>query len=184
MRQACRDVSTVEGAWMVEDAAFVAVDLGAESGRVLLGRFDGNRVRLADLSRFPHRPISIFPMRRSASSCPSGSTMSPHKDRPRSSRAANSSSVTRPIVRSSNIRLTRRPFGGWRRRRRPRACPMAVPRRSVTNQSASRPPPRRPNSSSRPLLSSAALLARGGADTLYEHALYEHSVRTPIVKPQ
>src|SRR5437660_1648365 len=51
-------------------------------------------------------------MRRSASSFPSGSTMFLHKDRPRSSRAANSSSVTRPIVRSSHIRRARRRFGG------------------------------------------------------------------------
>jgi rhamnulokinase len=34
----------------------VAVDLGAESGRVVLGRFDGTRVELQELHRFPTPP--------------------------------------------------------------------------------------------------------------------------------
>jgi rhamnulokinase len=34
----------------------VAVDLGAESGRVVLGRFDGSRVTLEELHRFPTPP--------------------------------------------------------------------------------------------------------------------------------
>jgi len=34
----------------------VAVDLGAESGRVVLGRFDGSRVALSELHRFPTPP--------------------------------------------------------------------------------------------------------------------------------
>ena len=34
----------------------VAVDLGAESGRVVLGRFDGARVALTELHRFPTPP--------------------------------------------------------------------------------------------------------------------------------
>jgi rhamnulokinase len=34
----------------------VAVDLGAESGRVVLGRFDGSRVTLTELHRFPTPP--------------------------------------------------------------------------------------------------------------------------------
>jgi rhamnulokinase len=34
----------------------VAVDLGAESGRVVLGRFDGSRVSLTELHRFPTPP--------------------------------------------------------------------------------------------------------------------------------
>ena len=34
----------------------VAVDLGAESGRVVLGRFDGSRVALEELHRFPTPP--------------------------------------------------------------------------------------------------------------------------------
>jgi rhamnulokinase len=36
--------------------AAIAVDLGAESGRVVLGRFDGNRVALEELYRFPTPP--------------------------------------------------------------------------------------------------------------------------------
>jgi rhamnulokinase len=36
--------------------AVVAVDLGAESGRVVLGRFDGDRVALEEVHRFPTPP--------------------------------------------------------------------------------------------------------------------------------
>src|SRR5438552_15669182 len=35
----------------------VACDLGAESGRCMLGQFDGERVALSELSRFPNGPI-------------------------------------------------------------------------------------------------------------------------------
>ncbi|HEY3144239.1 MAG TPA: hypothetical protein VGJ86_24125, partial [Acidimicrobiales bacterium] len=34
----------------------VAIDLGAESGRVVLGRFDGHRVALQEVHRFPTSP--------------------------------------------------------------------------------------------------------------------------------
>jgi rhamnulokinase len=34
-----------------------AVDLGAESGRVMLARFDGQRLRLDEMYRFPNRPV-------------------------------------------------------------------------------------------------------------------------------
>jgi rhamnulokinase len=44
---------------MAAEAAFLAVDLGAESGRVVQGDFDGNRIRLTELHRFSHRPIRI-----------------------------------------------------------------------------------------------------------------------------
>lgn len=37
--------------------AFAAVDLGAESGRVALGRFDGKRVGLEVVHRFANRPV-------------------------------------------------------------------------------------------------------------------------------
>ncbi|GAA4104053.1 rhamnulokinase family protein [Actinomadura miaoliensis] len=36
--------------------AVVAADLGAESGRVVLGRFDGSRVELTEVHRFPNGP--------------------------------------------------------------------------------------------------------------------------------
>lgn len=36
---------------------FAAVDLGAESGRVLIGLFDGERVRLEEANRFPNVPV-------------------------------------------------------------------------------------------------------------------------------
>ena len=36
----------------------VAVDLGAESGRVVLGRFDGARVTLTEVHRFPTPPYA------------------------------------------------------------------------------------------------------------------------------
>ena len=36
----------------------LAVDLGASSGRVILGRFDGNSIELSELHRFPNNPIT------------------------------------------------------------------------------------------------------------------------------
>src|SRR3954466_12138939 len=38
---------------------FAAVDLGAESGRVVLGRFDGERVALSVEHRFENRPVRL-----------------------------------------------------------------------------------------------------------------------------
>ena len=35
----------------------LAFDLGAESGRAILGRYDGDRLRLADVHRFANRPV-------------------------------------------------------------------------------------------------------------------------------
>jgi rhamnulokinase len=40
-------------------AGYLAVDLGAESGRVVLGRFDGRRVSLAEIHRFPNLPVRL-----------------------------------------------------------------------------------------------------------------------------
>jgi rhamnulokinase len=37
--------------------AFVAIDLGATSGRVMLGRFDGERLSLQEAHRFPNNPV-------------------------------------------------------------------------------------------------------------------------------
>jgi rhamnulokinase len=40
-------------------AGYLAVDLGAESGRVVLGRFDGGRVSLEEIHRFPNTPVRL-----------------------------------------------------------------------------------------------------------------------------
>lgn len=38
---------------------FLAVDIGAASGRVMLGRWDGARFALAELHRFPNDPVNV-----------------------------------------------------------------------------------------------------------------------------
>uniref|UniRef100_A0A7C2K1F4 Rhamnulokinase n=1 Tax=Schlesneria paludicola TaxID=360056 RepID=A0A7C2K1F4_9PLAN len=38
---------------------YLAVDLGAESGRVIAGLFDGRQIRLEELHRFPNGPVSV-----------------------------------------------------------------------------------------------------------------------------
>jgi rhamnulokinase len=38
---------------------FVAVDLGAQSGRVALGRFDGRRLTVEEVHRFPNVPVRV-----------------------------------------------------------------------------------------------------------------------------
>jgi len=38
---------------------FLAFDLGAESGRAILGQFDGARLQLCDLHRFPNGPVRL-----------------------------------------------------------------------------------------------------------------------------
>ena len=38
-------------------AALAAVDLGAQSGRVALGRYDGERLDVAEVHRFPNEPV-------------------------------------------------------------------------------------------------------------------------------
>ena len=40
-------------------ADFLAVDVGAESGRVFLGGFDGQRVDLREVHRFPNVPVRV-----------------------------------------------------------------------------------------------------------------------------
>ncbi len=39
--------------------SFLALDLGAESGRAMLGQFDGERLRLAEVHRFPNGPVRL-----------------------------------------------------------------------------------------------------------------------------
>ena len=41
------------------DACYLGVDLGAESGRVMAGLFDGRRVRLEQIHRFPNGAVSL-----------------------------------------------------------------------------------------------------------------------------
>ena len=38
---------------------FLAFDLGAESGRAVLGQFDGERLRLSEVHRFPNGPVRL-----------------------------------------------------------------------------------------------------------------------------
>jgi rhamnulokinase len=40
-------------------ANYLALDLGAESGRAVLGRFDGERVTLEEVHRFPNAPVEL-----------------------------------------------------------------------------------------------------------------------------
>src|SRR5579863_3095560 len=41
------------------EKCFLGVDLGAESGRVMGALFDGRRVRLEQLHRFPNGPVPV-----------------------------------------------------------------------------------------------------------------------------
>ncbi len=41
------------------EKCFLGVDLGAESGRVMAGLFDGRRIRLEEQHRFPNTPVSL-----------------------------------------------------------------------------------------------------------------------------
>lgn len=44
---------------MARALSLLAADLGAESGRVMVGRFDGGRLGLAELHRFDSRPVAL-----------------------------------------------------------------------------------------------------------------------------
>ncbi len=48
-----------EGARGVSDVVHVAFDLGAESGRAMLGRFDGERIELEEVRRFPTQSVRL-----------------------------------------------------------------------------------------------------------------------------
>jgi rhamnulokinase len=39
---------------------YLAIDLGAESGRAVLGRFDGSRIALEEIHRFPNGPVKLL----------------------------------------------------------------------------------------------------------------------------
>ncbi len=39
---------------------FLALDLGAESGRAIAGRFDGERLTIQEVHRFPNGPVRVF----------------------------------------------------------------------------------------------------------------------------
>ena len=44
---------------MVSPLLFCAVDLGAESGRVVMGRFDGEKLALEEAHRFANTPVRV-----------------------------------------------------------------------------------------------------------------------------
>lgn len=45
---------------MASEVKFLAFDLGAESGRGVVGFFDGTKVRLEDVHRFPNQPVRLL----------------------------------------------------------------------------------------------------------------------------
>jgi rhamnulokinase len=45
---------------MASTSNYLALDLGAESGRGLLGRFDGDRLELEEVHRFPNGPVRML----------------------------------------------------------------------------------------------------------------------------
>ncbi len=44
---------------MTKTQNLLALDLGAESGRAILGQFDGERLGLSEIHRFPNQPVSL-----------------------------------------------------------------------------------------------------------------------------
>ena len=44
---------------MPKDLRYLAFDLGAESGRAVVGRFDGDTLQLDTLHRFPNGPVTV-----------------------------------------------------------------------------------------------------------------------------
>jgi rhamnulokinase len=44
---------------MAHQSNYLAIDLGAESGRAIAGKFDGNRLQLAEVHRFPNSPVRL-----------------------------------------------------------------------------------------------------------------------------
>jgi hypothetical protein len=41
------------------EQVYLAIDLGAESGRVMAGMFDGQHIRLEELHRFSNGPVNV-----------------------------------------------------------------------------------------------------------------------------
>ncbi len=41
------------------EQVYLGVDIGAENGRVMAGLWDGQRVRVAELHRFPNQPVTL-----------------------------------------------------------------------------------------------------------------------------
>ncbi len=46
---------------MTKTTNFLAFDLGAESGRAVVGRFDGEQLVLEEVHRFPNSPVRVYP---------------------------------------------------------------------------------------------------------------------------
>jgi rhamnulokinase len=44
---------------MMDHAQYLAIDIGAESGRAILGQFDGERLSLHEVQRFPNIPVRL-----------------------------------------------------------------------------------------------------------------------------
>lgn len=44
---------------MMAEQIYLAIDLGAESGRVMAGLFDGQQIRIEELHRFPNGPVHL-----------------------------------------------------------------------------------------------------------------------------
>ena len=42
------------------EARYLAFDLGAESGRAVMGLFEGERIRLQDVHRFANQPVKVL----------------------------------------------------------------------------------------------------------------------------
>ena len=40
------------------EKTYIAVDLGASNGRVVIGRFDGRGLKIEEVHRFPNRPVN------------------------------------------------------------------------------------------------------------------------------
>ncbi|MGC9329024.1 MAG: rhamnulokinase, partial [Candidatus Hinthialibacter sp.] len=43
----------------MSNRCYLGIDLGAESGRVMAGLFDGEKIILEELHRFPNGPVQI-----------------------------------------------------------------------------------------------------------------------------